>query len=251
MVGLQTSLFYFKRRPQRLTGNLLLAELAGARMHFLPFDDGKPAPLSRINRMVGWLARLRCGRHYFIPVGGHSCTGCLGYVRAARELDQQARDMDIADAHVITATGTGGTLAGLLAGVSIYGSRLRPLGIDIGALWTGFPRSIAAMVNRLCDRLGHCYRTAATDVPVIEHTWVGERYGEPTAASMAAIRRLLRTDGVLLDPIYTGKALAGMLDLIAAGHFGPDDPIIFLHTGGAPGLLAFDAAALSSRTMSS
>ncbi|MFQ5611915.1 MAG: pyridoxal-phosphate dependent enzyme [Anaerolineae bacterium] len=238
--GLEPHLFFFERRPPQLTGNLLLNELLGARMHFIPFGGGGEATmtLETANRLVGWLARLRLGAHYFIPVGGHSWRGGLGYVRAALELNEQARAGGLDDAHLVLAAGTGGTLAGLLAGLTLCGSSLRPLGIDVGRLWRGFPASVARLAAELCARLGQPRRFDPAEVPLIESTYVGPGYGLPSAAGGAALERLARLEGILLDPIYTGKAFAGLLDLAERGQLGRDAPLIFLHTGGLPGLFA-------------
>lgn len=239
--GQEPHLFYFERRPLVLTGNLLINQLLGAHMHFIPFGGGSDGGmrLETAIRLAGLVARLRLGRHYFIPVGGHSWLGCLGYVAAAVELDEQAQATGIADARLIVAAGSGGTLAGLLAGLTLIGSRLRLLGIDVGKLWSGFPASIAALAGELCRRLGEPRRFTANQVPLIERTYVGVRYGVPSEAGDAAIRRLARAEGILLDPVYTGKAFAGLLDLAATGVMAPDEPVIFLHTGGLPALFAF------------
>jgi 1-aminocyclopropane-1-carboxylate deaminase/D-cysteine desulfhydrase-like pyridoxal-dependent ACC family enzyme len=238
--GLEPHLFYFERRPERFTGNLLLNELLGAKMHFIPFGGGSSGSmtLETTIRLVRLLARLRVGHHYFIPVGGHSWRGCLGYVRAAAEIHGQARVLDIEDARLVVAVGSGGTLAGLLAGLALLESPLQLIGIDVGKLWKGMPASIARMAGELCDRLGRPRAFSPDGVPCIEEVYVGPGYAVPTEECQAAIRRLARLEGLLLDPVYTGKAFAGLLDLTEKGRLGQDDPIIFLHTGGLPGLFA-------------
>ena len=239
--GMEPHIFYFVRRPPELTGNLLLNELLGAKMHFIPFGGGGDGSmtLETAIRLVRWLARLRVRRHYFIPVGGHSWRGCLGYVRAAAEIHEQVQELGIEDGWLVLAAGTGGTLAGLLAGLTLLGSPLRPLGIDVGRLWKAFPASIAHMAGELCTRLGEPRPFRPQEVPLIEGAYVGEGYAMPSAQCHAAIRRLVRLEGLFLDPIYTGKAFAGLLDLVEKGELGRDEPIIFLHTGGLPGLFAF------------
>ncbi|RME82658.1 MAG: D-cysteine desulfhydrase family protein [Caldilineae bacterium] len=239
--GIEPHLFFFEPRPDRRPGNLLLDELLGAHMHFVPFGGGGQASmtLETANRLVRWLARLRVGPHYFIPVGGHAWRGCLGYVQAACELTEQTRELGIEDAWVVVAAGSGGTLAGLLAGVALCGSQLKPLGIDVGKLWKGFPASIAAMAGELCARLGEPRHFAPADVPLVEGRYVGDGYGKPSLEGNTAIARLARSEGIVLDPIYTGKAFAGMLDLLERGELEGESPIVFLHTGGAPGLFAF------------
>ncbi len=238
--GLEPHLFYFERKPLHLGGNLFLNELLGARMHFIPFGGGGEASMTlettiRLVRLVAW---LRIGPHTFIPVGGHSWRGCLGYVRAALELDEQARALDMGNAWVVMAAGSGGTLAGLIAGLHLVDSPLRPLGIDVGRLWKDFPISIAQLAGELCIRLNQPHTFAPQEIPLIENTYVGSRYAVPSEEGLAAIRHLAQSEGVILDPVYTGKAFAGLLDLIERGQLGRGEPIIFLHTGGFPALFA-------------
>jgi 1-aminocyclopropane-1-carboxylate deaminase/D-cysteine desulfhydrase-like pyridoxal-dependent ACC family enzyme len=169
-------------------------------------------------------------------VGGHTWTGALGYVRAALEIDEQARGLGLGDAWLVVAAGSGGTLAGLLAGVRLVGSRLRPLGIDVGSLWKDFPASVACLASEVCERLGEPLALAPGDVPLVERAYVGEAYGRPSEAGNAALERLARAEGILLDPVYTAKAFAGLLG--EAGRFRRDEPVVFLHTGGVPALFA-------------
>jgi 1-aminocyclopropane-1-carboxylate deaminase/D-cysteine desulfhydrase-like pyridoxal-dependent ACC family enzyme len=239
MLGLEAHLFYFASRPERPEGNVVLAQLVGARMYFLGRGVRRAMPVERAGR----LARLITYRHlrhdaYFIPLGGHSALGALGYVRAALELDEQAAALGLGRATVVVAAGTGGTLAGLVAGLALADSPLRPLGIDVGALWTGFAGSVGRLAGEVCERLGRPIGFAADAVPLLERTYVGRRYGTPTEAGLAAIRRLAETEGLLLDPVYTSKAFAGMLDLLARDELPPGEPVIFLHTGGLPALFA-------------
>ena len=229
----------------------------GARLHFIPLGAGSDGSmtLETTIRLVRWLAALRVGPHYFIPVGGHNWLGCLGYVSAALEIDEQARALGIENACLVTAAGSGGTLAGLMAGLALLGSPLRLLGIDVGKLWKAFPVSIAALASEICARLGQPIPFDASQVPMIEKTYVGTCYGVPSPLGLAAIKRLARLEGLLLDPVYTAKAFAGMLDLAEGGvdsgsaatlgstdqlRLGKDVPLIFLHTGGLPALFAFD-----------
>lgn len=240
LVGLEAHLLYFEARPKTLTGNLLLNELLGARMHFFPLSSKRPRPrsLESTIRLARLLARLRVGPHYFIPVGGHTPVGALGYVRAAVEIDEQARGLAVGNAHLVVAAGSGGTLAGLLAGLRLVGSRLRPLGIDVGKLWKAFPASVAHLAEEVCAHLGEPQAFAPINVPLVEATYVGEAYGRPSEAGHAALERLLRAEGVLLDPVYTAKAFAGLLGETAQGHLGTKEPVIFVHTGGLPALFA-------------
>jgi len=240
--GMEPHLVYFERRPPRMVGNLLLNELLGARMHFIPFGGGGDGGMTlettiRLVRLVAWLT---VGPHYFIPVGGHSWRGCLGYVRAAVEMDEQAHALGIENAYIVLAAGSGGTLAGLMAGLALLDSPLQLLGIDVGKLWKRFPASIAHLAGELCKRLGQPRAFTPAQIPMIEETYVGQAYAVPSVQCIAAIKRLARLEGILLDPVYTAKAFAGLLDLVECKQLGRDEPVIFLHTGGLPALFAFD-----------
>ena len=245
-LGMETHLFYFERRPKQMEGNLQLNQILGAKMHFIPLGGGGGGmSLETTIRLVRLAAWAMVGKHYFIPVGGHTWLGGLGYARAALEIDQQAGELGIEEATLVCAAGSGGTLAGLMAGLSLCGSRLKPLGIDVGKLWQGFPASIAHLANEICTHLGAKSLFTSQSVPLIEKTYVGAAYGVPSAEGLAALHRLARLEGLVLDPVYTAKAFAGLLDLAQKGGLGKDClgkdcPLIFLHTGGVPALFAFD-----------
>ncbi|NJN55571.1 MAG: pyridoxal-phosphate dependent enzyme, partial [Anaerolineae bacterium] len=146
---------------------------------------------------------------------GHTVTGCLGYVVAALELAEQVAALGLAAEKVVlvTAVGTGGTLAGLMAGLHLISSPMQLLGIDIGKLWKAFPASIARLAGDLCAVLGEPHEFHPTHVPMIAETYAGPGYSVMTEDTAVAIRTLAESEGILLDPVYTGKAFAGLLDL--------------------------------------
>jgi 1-aminocyclopropane-1-carboxylate deaminase/D-cysteine desulfhydrase-like pyridoxal-dependent ACC family enzyme len=238
-LGIEPHIFYFASRPRELTGNLLLNAILDAKMHFIPFGGAGRNDLQFTNRLVGLLARVIVGDAYFIPVGGHNARGCLGYVIGAAEIHAQVQSRGLRDVTVVTAVGTGGTLAGLLAGFALLDSPVRVLGIDVGKLWKECPADIARLASEICAMLGAPRAFTARAVPIIEDRYCGDVYGIPSPEGNAAIRRVAECEGIFLDPIYTGKAMAGLLDLIAQGKFAREANVIFLHTGGAPGLFAF------------
>ena len=240
-LGLEPHLFFFASRPKQLVGNLLLNQLMDAHMHFIPFGGGGDASmtLETTVRIVHLLARLLVGRHYFIPVGGHSWRGCLGYVNAALEIDAQACKLGVENAYLVVAAGTGGTLAGLLAGLKLINSPLRLLGIDVGKLWKGFPASLANLTEKICNHLGGNCVFKEDQIPLLETIYAAPKYGSSSQGCLAAIRQLAHIEGILLDPVYTGKAFFGLLDLVKKEQLGSDEPIIFWHTGGLPALFAF------------
>ncbi|HLF28552.1 MAG TPA: D-cysteine desulfhydrase family protein [Anaerolineae bacterium] len=251
-LDMQAHCFYFAKRPPQLEGNLLLAQLMGAHLHFIPFGGSGDAAmtLEQSTRLVRGVARLTPAcwgrRLYFMPVGGHTAIGCLGYVLAALEIEDQLREQGISQATIVTAAGTGGTLAGLMAGLHLMRSQHTVLGIDVGKLWRAFPHSIAALASEICARLGEPHTFHAEDAPIVERTYVGAGYAQLTPSAAAALRFVARQEGVLLDPVYTAKAMAGLIDLVKQGRWGRDQHVVFLHTGGAPALWAFNAESLMS-----
>ena len=239
-LGIEPHLFFFEHRPKEMTGNLLLDSLLGARLHFIPMGGGGGMTLETTNRLVRFLSWALVGPGtYFIPVGGHTALGCLGYVIAAAEIHTQVESLGLHNVTLVTAAGTGGTLAGLLAGFALLDSPVRVLGIDVGKLWKGFPASLARLTGEICALAGEPRTFKPGQVPLVENRYVGQAYGVPSPEGNAAIHLLAQTQGLILDPVYTGKAMAGLLDLVKQRHFGPGETVVFLHTGGVPGLFAF------------
>ena len=240
MLGLEPHLLLLGSPPDAATGNLRLMQLLGATLHFIPPGPmrSRPCDFDELDEHVRQLAEERIGRHYHVPMGGSNGLGGLGYVRAALELEMQAHEAGVAGAWVVLAAGTGGTLAGLLVGLRLVGSELRPLGIDIGSFWHDFPALVHRIADDACRLLGAELELEPEEVPLVESAYVGLGYGLPTSEGEDAMRRLARSEGVLLAPTYTATAFAALLDLLAGRRLGTDEPLIFWHTGGLPGLFA-------------
>lgn len=212
-------------------GNRLLLELFGAQIRSVgALDD----PL---NQLEAEAERLRQqGRTpRVIPIGGSSALGALGYVRAGLELAGQLDALDLQPAAVILASGSAGTQAGL----DLAFHHLRPgmpvIGITVSRTQAEQLPKVALLRQQLAELLEV---TAPEDPPVLRDGYFGPRYGEPNPGTLAAIRCLGRLEGLVLDPVYTGKAMAGLLDLVTTDAL-PPGPVVFLHTGGAPGTFAY------------
>lgn len=223
--------------PEMLSsGNRLLDVLLGATLH-VAADDGA-ATTALADELLQQL-RAEGRRPLLVPVGASNGVGALGYVLCAQELLQQCADADVHPTHVVLATGSGGTHAGLLQGLRLFGSGAKVIGVSVSEP-SGVKR---AKVRRVLDELSEVLERSAPVVReeeiVVYDGYVGAGYAMTTPAANDAIRRVARTEGVLLDPVYTGKAMAGLIDLIAAGEFADARDIIFLHTGGTPALFAY------------
>jgi len=219
-------------------GNLLLDRLYGARVVVLD-DDSDPAIAAAMDEVASDLTR-RGRRPYLIPVGGSNPIGVLGYVGAALEIAGQAQTEGVAFDHLFVTTGSCGTQAGLHLGAALYlpGTHVHGVTISRGAgAQMARVDALAAETAALLGLPGHPAPPA-----VVHDGYVGEGYAVPTREGWEAILLAGRTEGLVLDPVYTGKALSGLIGLIREGILGTTGNVLFVHTGGAPGLLAQAAA---------
>lgn len=175
---------------------------------------------------------------YAIPLGGSSIVGAFGYRTAAVELLRQADEHGFVPREIVHATSSGGTQAGLIAGLAIRRSGVPVLGISAG----GSAEYLVAIVRELAEgviaRLG-VDRTFGPDAVVVDDTQVGEAYGVPTDAMWEAVSMCAEREGLLLDPVYSGKAMAGLFAHIRQGRYDRRDDVVFVHTGGTPALFAY------------
>ncbi|MDR5806458.1 D-cysteine desulfhydrase family protein [Caballeronia sp. LZ001] len=216
-------------------GNVLLDELLGATVHDLP---GSEDALLFATRRATTLTEL--GRRVYVaPLGGSSPVGCLGYAACAVEIETQASEMGVHFDEVVVPHGSGGTHAGLVAGFVAQGRTAAfvrshaVLADEDRSRIVSFEKSTATL-----DLLGHKAEFSASDLN-IDDSHLGDGYGLPTDAMREALRTLARTEGLLLDPVYSGKAFAGLLHDVRTGRYRSGQNVLFLMTGGLPGLFAY------------
>ncbi|MEM7218177.1 MAG: D-cysteine desulfhydrase [Pseudomonadota bacterium] len=215
------------------SANLLLNDLCGATVRRYPADADMAAELDAfIERLV---AKGR--KPYRIPLGGSSALGALGYVLAIEEILTQSIEQNMPITHIVVATGSGGTQAGLLAGLAAAGSPIQVIGINVSTSREKQTERVAAVLDDTCKLLG--LPGVAADRIHCEDAYFEPGYGVPNEGMVQALRLLAQTEGLLLDPVYTGKAMAGLIDLVHQGRFEADDQVLFLHTGGSAGLFAY------------
>ena len=218
-------------------GNLLLDELFGARIELHPGTADPDAEMAR----AADECRADGGTPYVIPIGGSNALGLMGYVDAARELLDQAKAQGVGITHVALASGSGGTHAGLALGLALGGSTAPAVGYCISRTAAEQRPRVAGLLQAGADLLGVASPLSAADL-VLEDGVIGEGYGQPTEGMAEAVRLAATQEALLLDPVYSGKAMAGVIADIRAGRFRPDDAVVFLHTGGAPSLFAYPDA---------
>lgn len=219
-------------------GNRFLDDLFGARVHELPADaDSLAAAEVRANAL-----RAEGRRVYVFPSGGSSAVGSLGYAACAEEIAGQAEAMGVTFAHILTANGSAGTHAGLAAGLFAIGRDPRlAKSYAVLAAQDHAEAETLAKANATLGLLKPGAALSASDI-VIDGNHRGPGYGIPTDAMREAVRLMARSEGVLLDPVYSGKAFAGLLHDVRAGRYRPGEAVLFLMTGGVPGLFAYRSA---------
>ncbi|AAY95661.1 D-cysteine desulfhydrase [Pseudomonas protegens] len=216
-------------------GNRLLLDLFDAKVELVENLDQADEQLHAL------AARLRSNgkKPYLVPIGGSNALGALGYVRAGLELAQQIEDSGLEFAAVVLASGSAGTHSGLALALSEVLPQLPVIGVTVSRSEEDQRPKVQGLAERTAELLG-VKLPDAFNVQLWDE-YFAPRYGEPNAGTLAAVKLLASQEGLLLDPVYTGKAMAGLLDGVGRQRF-DDGPLIFLHTGGAPALFAYAGA---------
>lgn len=221
----------------RYSGNVFLDRLLGAPTRTYAAGTDMNAAMQAVANEV----RAQGGKPYIIPGGGSNSIGALGYVNCALEILTQANDQQIRIDCVVHATGSAGTQAGLVAGFEGTNSGINVLGIGVRAPRKAQEESVYKLACETADLLG--MRDVVRRERVVANCdYVGEGYGIPTPGMVEAVSLLAQTEGILLDPVYSGKGMAGLIDLIRKGHFEKNESIVFVHTGGSAALFGYMGA---------
>jgi L-cysteate sulfo-lyase len=215
-------------------GNVLLNRLLGAEISHHPAGTDMDAAMEAVAQ-----ESVRHGRRpYIIPGGGSNPTGAVGYVSCALEMIAQANDMALPVTWVVHGTGSAGTQAGLVTGVEACRSVIKVMGISVRAAKGQQAEKVLGLASATAAKLQLQGLTLDKSV-LVDDRFVGPGYGQPTDAMVDAVRIAARHEGLLLDPVYTGKAMAGLIALVREGYFRRDDVVVFLHTGGAQALAGY------------
>ncbi|MDA8614762.1 D-cysteine desulfhydrase [Alphaproteobacteria bacterium] len=236
--GLDCHALLERRVPDRAddyetTGNVLFDQMFGTSLEFRPAGLDMNAEAMVVTEKLAAAGR----KPYFIPGGGSNEIGALGYVSCAYELLDQIKANNLDVGWIVLATGSAGTHAGMLAGLHAAGSTIPVMGISVRQ---PEEKQIAAV-----HKLAVLTASQLTDTPlgvekvIVDDGYVGAGYGQPTQGTLDAINLIARREGLLFDPVYSGKGLAGMIGLAGQNFFESDKDVIFLHTGGAAALFAY------------
>jgi 1-aminocyclopropane-1-carboxylate deaminase/D-cysteine desulfhydrase-like pyridoxal-dependent ACC family enzyme len=233
--GMQAVAVYWGQEPAEVQGNLRLTRLVGAQTRFTGHADRGQVDAAIGFEAERWLARGHVP--YVIPRGGACALGVLGHVLAAQELLQQCIARGIAPRHVVLAVGSGTTLAGWMLGTALWGAPWTVEGVTVSRPPSEVRARVSSLIAEAAALLG-VTKAVVSDEIVVHDGFIGSDYGVPSPAGNAAIVLAARTQGVFLDPTYTGKAFAGVTELARRGHWGTEAPTVFIHTGGEPALFA-------------
>jgi len=229
-LGLHCVLVANGEPPARHTANALLDRLLGAEVRYVPSREARAAAVADAADEL-----RRAGRRpYVIPVGASTPLGAAAFIQATEELFEQIDPPDV----IVHATSSGGTQAGLVAGCLLAGVKTRVLGISADESSPSLGRDVRRIIDGLPALLG-IDRTRLEAPPIeVDDRYVGGGYGIPTDASREAIDLVARTEAIFLDPTYTAKAVAGLIDAVRRGDFRTEDTVLFWHTGGQVALFA-------------
>ena len=226
-----------KAHDYRASGNVLLDRLFGAGIREVAGGTDMKAALEQVAAEL----RAQGRKPYVIPGGGSNATGALGYVNAALELVAQANERGLKIDWLVHATGSAGTQAGLVAGLEAMRSGIPVLGIGVRAQRHAQEESVFRLAEQVAAAIGAAGAVTRERV-VANCDYVGPGYGLPTPGMLEALKTFARTEGILLDPVYSGKGADGLIDLVQRGFFKPGETVVFLHTGGSAGLFGYEHA---------
>ncbi len=216
------------------SGNVLLDRLFDCAIEYPPGGTDMNAEAEAKGEQL----RAAGEKPYVIPGGGSNRVGAQGYVSCAQELMQQADEQGLKIDRIVTATGSAGTQAGLVVGLEGMNAGVPVLGIGVRQPKDRQETSVHRLAAATADYVGVRGGIARSAV-VANCDYVGPGYGQPTPGMIEAVTMLARLEGVLLDPVYSGKAMAGLIDLIRKGEIHRRETVVFLHTGGAVGLFGY------------
>ena len=233
-LGMKCILILKQRGVTERKGNLILDEIFGAEVRFMDTDSYDDI-YAEMHRVAEELAKDG-HKSYFIPCGGSNPLGALGYAACVEECVRQAAEKELSIGHLVSATGSGGSTGGLLLGAKLFlpGVKVTGMGVDDDP----FEEIVPDLATRAAALMDTTLERSEKDFEMVYH--LGSGYAIPNPEDTPYIEELARLEGILLDPVYTGKAWAGMLKLLEKGYFDQDDNILFVHTGGAAALFAMD-----------
>ena len=244
-VGVECHLVLGGEKPAFPPGNLLLDYLCGATVHYCAEPEREHEVLEIAERL-----RSRGRKPYVIPFGGSNAVGAMGFVAAVSELKDQMAALDKRVDHVVLPSSSGGTHAGMTVGVDLYDLSMNVIGIGIDRGEPGEPSyesELAILANQIAEKLGTPSRYTASDFHM-RYGYLGEGYGVVGDLEREAIQLVANHEGILLDPVYTGRAMGGLIDMVRNNELTVSDTVVFWHTGGLPAVFDYTRELIPGRS---
>lgn len=232
-IGLKCLLVLRNSMSTPLEGNLFIDRLVGAEFEYITPEEYMQ--VDEVMRGIAMKLKEEGHKPYVIPEGGSNEVGSLGYIKAAEELAEQLRSLKLRIDHIVVPVGSGGTYAGLLLGKFLYDLPFQIHGINVCDDELYFVNKIISLLKAIQKRYKLSLRIAKKDICIIDG-YVGKGYGLSSHEEINIIKRVARAEGIILDPVYTGKAMFGLSEQIRQGKFKPNENVLFVHTGGIFGL---------------
>jgi len=232
-LGLKSALVLFGDEPPQNEGNLFLDKLCGADIRFIPSSQYES--VEKIMEDLSLELKSKGRNPYIIPEGGSNPLGVWGYIKAAFEMKKQIDKLEIKIAKIVTALSSAGTYCGLFLGAKLCGWKTEVMGINVRFLPTYPEEKIITLLEKTIAQYRLKVRFTEKEIKVVEG-YVGEGYALNKKEELEFIKAFISKSGILLDPVYTGKAMFGLVDMLKKGEFSRKEKILFLHTGGGFGL---------------
>lgn len=243
--------------PSAYDGNLLLDFIINADIRVIESEAGKIIEEEEVAAIINNIAedeRQKGNNPYVVPVGGSRVggsmiepLGSISYTKAFLEIYKEAKKRKIKIDYIVLATGSGGTQAGLVVGAKALGTDIKIIGISVSREKGAVQEYVSEIANDTSKALGLRMTISPEEVLVFDD-YIGDGYGILNQETADAIRLIGETEGIILDPVYTGKAMAGLVDLIKRGYLTKGDVVVFIHTGGTPALFAYNEKLLEFLT---
>jgi len=232
-VGMRSFLVLRGDPPSVSEGNLFLDRLVGSEFQFITKEEYET--VDEIMSAVARRLEEKGRKPYIVPEGASNEIGYFGYIRAAEEISRQLKDQRLDIDYIVTATGSGGTLGGLLLGKRFFGIKAEPIGINVCDTAEYFQDRIHDVLLKMMARYGWDLKVEKDEIKLIDG-YVGEGYALSRPEELKLILEIARLEGIVLDPVYTGKAMFGLRDQVLQGRFQKGQKVLFVHTGGIYGI---------------
>jgi L-cysteate sulfo-lyase len=234
-LGMNVVLLLRGEKPEKYTGNLLIDRILGADIRFFRAESHEMGPITK--KVVEEL-KAKGYNPYVVPFS--SPLGSVGYVNAFLELHSQAKNMNFKVDYIVHAVGSGGTQAGFIVGNKALDTETNLIGVATEPDGDWLLNTTVEIANNCAKLLELETSITQADVAIL-HDYAGEEHGALNQGVKDAIKKAAEFEGILLDPVYTGKAMIGLINLVEQGRFGKRENIVFLHTGGIPAVFAYEA----------